>query len=110
MGGSDRMPMRPCRHTIRIFYWQLETMPEYSSSVPTGTTPFKLWKRNQNHRLPSLGPNWLVGQYYPVPEHGFTGIRWFRVSYLEGPEPPDWDPPDWSNYQRYKRDKRANRT
>jgi hypothetical protein len=88
--------VRRANHTIRIFYWQLTSMPEYSISLPTGQTPFKMWRRTYNadgrRKLPDAR---LVGQYHPVDEPGMFGVRWFAVSLLHGPMPPGWVAPDW---------------
>lgn len=94
--------VRRARHTIRIFAWQLDSMDEYTVTLPTGTTPFKMWKTRVRQK-------WMVGQYYPIDVPGQVGIRWFRVVYLEGPMPPGWRPPDWSNYERFRRERKAER-
>ncbi len=95
--------MRRCKHTLRIFAWQLDSMPEYSTSLPTATTPFRMWKNNSIFQ--GSKKIWRVGQYYPVEEPGWIGIRWFKVDFLAGPKPREWSPPDWGNYERYKRER-----
>ena len=114
-------------------------MSEYSCSLPSGTTIWKMWKRNNNafavgircsncpltgradtHRLPGpmcpkcnqdtltkfdLPDKWYVGQYVPCDIPGQIGIRWFEVIFKEGPQPRSYSPPDWSNYDRWKREK-----
>jgi hypothetical protein len=102
---------RRAKHTIRIYVWQLESMNEYSNTLPTGTTPFKLWKCNVNNTwnrrqqgLPPTEPLWVVGQYHPIDDPDRVGIRWFDVQLLEGPKPPGWEAPDWANYARWRRD------
>lgn len=104
------------KNTIRIYMWQLKSMNEYSSTLPSRTTPFKMWKRNVNDSwvraqsgLPPTEPLWVVGQYYPVEDPDRIGIRWFDVQLLEGPKPSGWVAPDWSNYDRWKRDYNAER-
>jgi len=114
-------------------------MPEYSCSLPSGTTLYKVWKSNTNafavgirctncsltgrsnsHNLPgpmcpkckqdtltkfNLPAQWFIGMYVPDSQPGMIGIRWFDVITLEGPRPPNYSPPDWSNYDRWKRDR-----
>lgn len=97
--------MSCARNRIRIFYWQLETMPKYNTTLPTETTPWKMWKRDahvldrralRGTRL-TIDPKWFVGQYYPIDDPDRIGIRWFEVVLLEGPMPPDYRTPDWDN-------------
>lgn len=118
---------------IRLYLWELMSMPEYSTSIPTGTTPFKMWRRDDGLRLrhvlaeryrhAKLADNesecaalkaefealpehtWRVGQYYPVEDPKVIGIRWYDVQPLEGPAPKSYCPPDWSNFERYKRER-----
>lgn len=59
---------------------QFEQLKEYSTSVPTGTTIGKVWKR----RWPPFyapdfpDPDWYLGEYVPDPQgrDGITGIVW----------------------------------
>jgi len=39
-------------------------------------------------------------------EPGEVGIRWFEVQLLEGPMPPGWEAPDWSNYERWRSERK----
>ena len=95
---------------IRLFPWELDSMGEYSCSIPTGTTLWKMWKCNKNAYRPNrpgekpYPPLWVVGQYIPHKNPEFVGIRWFKVKILEGPRPLGWVTPDWSNFQRYRRE------
>lgn len=116
-------------NTIRLYAHDLESMPEYSSTLPTGTTLWKIWRRLELHaggfsappharedlqRHVSAGvpveERWFVGQYVPCREHGercpdHVGIRWFRVVLRAGPAPPAYRAPDWSNYARFQRER-----
>lgn len=100
---------------IRLFPWELESMDEYSCSVPSGTTLWKMWKRNRNaYRRTYPGeepypPSWMVGQYIPHKDPEYVGIRWFGVKILEGPQPVGWSAPDWSNFQHYRREREQER-
>lgn len=95
------------RTNIYLFWWEFETMLDYSHSLPSGTTPWKMWRRK--------GPDgWYVGQYVPCsrPECGpekHVDIRWFKVELREGPIPPGYQVPDWTNYDRWRRDHREAR-
>ena len=130
--------------TIKLFPWELASMDEYSCSLPSGTTMWKMWKNNWNAyavgvtctncgfvgrastasrpasthcpgcktdglvgtRLPE---HWFVGQYIPCDIPGQIGIRWHEVVLLEGPKPASYVSPDWSNYQRWQKERKAER-
>ena len=47
-------------------------LPEYSSSIPTGTTIGKQWKRRE-------GNNWYLGEYIPHEDPKLVGISWKRI-------------------------------
>ena len=87
---------------IFLYRWELSTMPEYSTSIPTGTVPWKMWRHRE-------GADWYVGQYVEVEDPKVMGIRWFRVVLREGPVPRGYHAPDWDNHERWKRDRRADR-
>ena len=45
-------------------------LPEYSASLPTGTTPGKMWRRHDGAHDPVFiarggAPKWQIGQYDP---------------------------------------------
>lgn len=45
---------------------EFEALPEYSATLPTGTTPGKMWKRHDGAHDPSCKePFWILGQYDP---------------------------------------------
>lgn len=48
---------------------EFDKLLEYSSSLPTGTTIGKRWKR----KCPD---GWLIGKYVPCDEEGMIGIEW----------------------------------
>ncbi len=41
------MVRRP-KVTIKLYSWELDSMPEYSASLPTGQTLWKMWSCNTN--------------------------------------------------------------
>jgi len=78
-------PKNPRRTTLRLTQAELGELLEYSCSLPTGQTPGKRWKRNDNaYRTPAQPPHWSIGEYgTPYPEgHEYYGdipIRWYNV-------------------------------
>lgn len=72
------------RNIIRLYLWELESLPEYSASIPTGTTLWKQWRRRV--RLGGV-PVVVVGQYVPHWRPGTIGIRWSSVELRHGPRP-----------------------
>jgi hypothetical protein len=87
------------RNEIRLFAWELESMGEYSSTLPTGQTIWKQWRC----RALDEPSGWVVGQYVPSLDPKYVGIRWYRVVLKHGPRPPLYSPPDWDRYCYYKR-------
>jgi hypothetical protein len=95
---------------IRLFLHELESMDEYSHSIPTGTTTFKMWRRRQ-YMWGTVGVyTEFVGQYVPDNKYGRPypanriGIRWYKVVLRYGPAPRSYFAPDWSNYQRFRKE------
>lgn len=75
----DRLPK------LRISAREFEALPEYSCSVPTGTTPGKRWKRldgvyDRSFMARGGKPRWMVGEYDPAcPSDAKTiQIFWYR--------------------------------
>ena len=62
---------------IRLSDAELMNLLEYSTSLPTGTTVGKRWKRAKNIRAP--GEGWLIGEYTKSDVEGQVGISWFDV-------------------------------
>jgi hypothetical protein len=78
--------------TLRLSQRQLDSLPEYSRSVPTGVYHGKMWK------VRTLA-GWLVKGYgvHPISEHFCSGLTWIpeimkrdsefveacRISYVE---------------------------
>lgn len=92
------------RLTLFLYFYELDSMDEYSTTLPTGTTIGKFWKRNENV-FQDAPPKWVVKCYAEDPDPEFRRILWFDVVLREGPKPPGWEPPDWSNYQRWEKDR-----
>lgn len=62
----------------------LDSLLEYSLSLPSVTTIGKKWKR----RIPAFGPlvGWAIGEYVESGQPNRVGIEWRRVE-LEEREP-----------------------
>lgn len=56
---------------------EFRELPEYSTSLPTGTTIGKKWKRQKDWQDASKG--WLMGEYIPNPNPKKVGIHWREV-------------------------------
>ena len=60
---------------------EFDELLEYSTTLPTGTTIGKKWKR----RVPPSGsnPTWFLGEYVedvePYKSQGMVGIKWTRI-------------------------------
>lgn len=53
-------------------------LPEYSATIPTGTTPGKRWKRHDGAYDPSVNdPFWIIGEYGPEVD-GYVKIFYHR--------------------------------
>jgi len=110
---QEEVLVAECKLIIRLFAWELASMSEYSCSLPTGTTPWKMWKHNENAYpnvpgRPAKKAKWWVGQYRE-PEGDSVPIRWYEVIMRHGPMPTRYVAPDWSNYARYKSDRKKER-
>lgn len=69
----------PLHATLQYF----KDLPEYSCSLPTGTTLGKRWRCAIHVEpwgqitLPEIG--WMIGEYYEIPgDKTHVGIRWYR--------------------------------
>lgn len=51
-----------------------DSLPEYNTTLPTGTRVGKTWKR----RVPSSGEihTWMIGEYVKSAKVGFVDIDW----------------------------------
>lgn len=88
--------------TAYLTYRLFKTIPEYTTTLPTGQTPGKLW------RCRGYPNGWLLGMYGD-PEEKTVPIYWLDVVIIEGPERAGLDP-DWHNdehYQRLRKKERA---
>ncbi len=58
---------------------ELKKLPEYSCSLPTGTTIGKRWRRRIPYYTNQPLQCWLVAEYVPHPDPDLTGIKWRQV-------------------------------
>lgn len=78
---------------VEITRAEFDALPEYSCSLPTGTTIGKRWKRNETAYCaepvalhPFDGtvvrepPRWILGEYVAHPNPALVGIRWLRIA------------------------------
>lgn len=113
---------------IYLLDHELKSMPDYTSSNPSAQTPGKVWRctahyfANAEHDMATKYLVRIYGEPFwkEVPRRSswselrdgkymeqYSPIWQFTVIRLEGPEPPGWRPPDWSNMARYRRDRDA---
>lgn len=65
--------------TIRLTRSDFDKLPNYSCTLPTGTTIGKQWKRavQRFHEEPT--DEWVLGEYIEHPDPGTVGISWRRI-------------------------------
>jgi hypothetical protein len=54
----------------------LAKLGEYSTTLPTGTTIGKRWRRNVQVHRRGVPAEWMIGEYVTDPNPAFVGIRW----------------------------------
>lgn len=74
---------------IRLYRYELESLPEYSCTMPSSTVDWKMWRCNENFKT-SKPESWIVSQYIPHADPKKIGIRVFDIEFLEGPQPLRW--------------------
>ena len=67
-------------NVVRIWLDELNRLPEYSCSLPTGTYPGKQWRRCH------FGTGeWYIGTYGEPTDKDTIPIYWHHVVLLQGP-------------------------
>ena len=98
-----------------LFSWELASMSEYSTTIPSGTTIGTLWKCNVNYK-PQPGwslvpdhsnPRWVVRMYSEHEDPNRVSIIQFTVIMRHGPPPHVYRAPDWSFFEGWKKEARA---
>ena len=83
--GMEKLDRIPVQLTRR----ELEKLPEYSCSLPTGTTIGKRWKRNVNPECRGAAGMaidrgvWWLGEYAPDTDPDRVRIIWRPVILLD---------------------------
>ena len=58
---------------------EFDALPEYSCTIPTGTTEGKRWKRRHPYREEkNVETSWYMGEY-AKPKNGKVPIIWYRI-------------------------------
>ncbi len=76
-------PRPPAYPPLLISKADFDALPEYSATLPTGTTPGKRWKRHdgvfdQEFRQAGGEPFWLIGEFGTIDEAaGTIAINWY---------------------------------
>lgn len=68
---------------IHLTESEFAALPEYSCSLPTGTTYGKRWKC---HTAAGRASTWFMGEYYDCGSRTEVGIRWFLIDRTEYPD------------------------
>lgn len=71
--------------SIRLTPREFDELLGYDTSLPTGTTPGKRWKRNANWYIRTATPEWWMGEYYEIDDKTKMGIHWRRIEILGAP-------------------------
>ena len=59
---------------------ELEALPDYSCTIPTGTTIGKKWRRREPYHIgPGIVNLWYTGEYVEDPDPEMVGIKWRKV-------------------------------
>lgn len=73
-----------CNDALLLTLAEFKALPNYSCSLPTGTTPGKAWRRAAHYYRQGVADEWWRGVYgKPYPEghkfHGQIPIGWRRI-------------------------------
>ena len=63
---------------------EFDNLPEYSCSLPTGTTIGKKWKSKVNYNDSSKG--WLLAEYIEIGKKDKVGIKWLDIILEQSPK------------------------
>lgn len=63
--------------TVTLTRKEFEALPDYSCSLPTGTTIGKQWKKRKNYYDESKG--WVRGTYSKQLEPDLVAITWENI-------------------------------
>lgn len=73
-----------CNGAVLLTLQQFRALPNYSCTLPTGTTAGKMWRRAARYHRQGLSDEWWQGCFgEPYPEghryHGQVPITWRRI-------------------------------
>jgi hypothetical protein len=106
---------------VFLYWWELESMPEYSTTLPTGTTIGKVWRADKNavHSVArqmagavygSRPPaNWRMRMFIPDAHPEMRMAVSFKVTLRHGPMPRAYSAPDWTYMEGWRRERAAER-
>jgi len=63
-------------HEVPLTQEEFDSLPEYSCTIPTGTTIGTRWKRGEPYHEPTA---WHLGEYVPCDQPEMVGIRWRKI-------------------------------
>lgn len=66
--------------TISLSQKEFDALPEYSCTLPTGTTIGKRWKRGWPYQEPRT--DWYLGEYAKSALPGMVDIIWRKISFV----------------------------
>jgi len=74
--------------TIMLTQAEFDALPEYSCTLPTGTTIGKRWKCGIPYGAPKANKKWSMGEYTPCDEPGMVGLVWRKIIVAPVPAQP----------------------
>jgi hypothetical protein len=78
-------PAELATDVARLTQQEFKALPDYSASLPTGTTIGKQWKRRNDYYDESKG--WRLGEYVEHPNPDLVGIRWRDIEIVAAHTP-----------------------
>lgn len=92
----ELLPPQKREDVVMLTRAEFNALLEYSTSLPTGTTVGKRWKRNKAVTLRTTGlsrvdrDDWWMGEYVeetqePWKSQGYVGIKWRKIEIKETP-------------------------
>lgn len=89
---------------VYLYPWELNSMPEYSHTIPSAHVPGKWWKSRQLISNAARANELWVGTFTMTEyDTEIVEIKFFPVVMRQGPQPPNWKAPDWGNFAEYRR-------
>jgi len=76
-----KRPEKPQCDTYVLTREEFDALPEYSCSIPTGTTIGKEWKRRKEYK--SSCDEWSMGEYVEIGKKDRVGIAWADIEIEE---------------------------